>query len=75
VWPRCISTGPRAHYQGMERAPGTRARWEKCDHMSPVMIARTDEGYRAWCLLCGVVGPERDTDEEALRALREMAAR
>ncbi len=42
-----------------------------CDH-TPLQVStiRTDAGYRVQCLNCGMVGPERQSLREALRALR-----
>ncbi len=42
-----------------------------CDH-TPLQVStiHTDVGYRIQCLNCGMVGPERQSLREALRALR-----
>jgi len=42
-----------------------------CDH-TPLQVSmiRTDAGYRIQCLNCRMVGPERESLQEALRALR-----
>jgi hypothetical protein len=42
-----------------------------CDH-TPLQVStiRTDAGYRIQCLNCGMVGPERESLQETLRALR-----
>src|SRR5215216_596237 len=45
------------------------ARPAYCDH-TPLQVStiRTDAGYRIQCLNCGMVGPERESLQEALRA-------
>ncbi len=42
-----------------------------CAH-TPLQVStiRTDAGYRIQCLNCGMVGPERESLREALRALK-----
>ena len=42
-----------------------------CDH-TPLQVStiRTNAGYRIQCLECRMVGPERESLREALRALR-----
>jgi hypothetical protein len=52
-----------------------RLRPDECDHTSPVKIERTDGAYVARCLMCGTVGPVRESSEEALKALRRMGKR
>lgn len=44
-----------------------------CDH-TPMQVStiRTNAGYRIQCLKCRMVGPERESLREALRALRGM---
>jgi uncharacterized Zn finger protein len=50
-----------------------RLRPDECDHTSPVVTERTDgEEYVARCLMCGTVGPVRESPEEALKALQQM---
>ena len=42
-----------------------------CDH-TPLQVTtiRTDAVYQIQCLNCGMVGPERESLQEALRSLR-----
>jgi hypothetical protein len=47
----------------------------ECDHTSPVAIDRLEGGYAARCLMCGTVGPVRESSNEALKALQEMGKR
>ena len=42
---------------------------ERCGHVAPMVIDRTEGGYAARCLRCGTVGPVRATSTEARRAL------
>lgn len=52
-----------------------RLRPGECDHTSPVVTERTDGAYVARCLMCGTVGPVRESSEEALKALQGMGKR
>ncbi len=52
-----------------------RLRPDECDHKSPVVIDRMDAMYVARCLVCGTVGPVRESSEEALKALQRMGKR
>jgi hypothetical protein len=36
-------------------------------------VTQTDAGHVARCLVCGTVGPPRETSEEARRALTALA--
>ena len=58
---------------GIERT-GAKARGRKppdsCVHTSPVLVERVGRGYGARCLACGMVGPVRDSSEEAWEALQ-----
>ena len=46
-----------------------RKRSEECAHAAPVLVEGTRYGYGARCLLCGTVGPERESAEGAREAL------
>jgi hypothetical protein len=48
---------------------------ERCGHVAPMVIDRTEDGYAARCLRCGTVGPVRATSGEARRALLELGRR
>jgi hypothetical protein len=42
-----------------------------CAHRSPILVERVgQDGYGARCLVCGTVGPARDSAEEARDALQ-----
>ena len=42
-----------------------------CVHRSPILVERLGhEGYGARCLVCGTVGPARNSTEEARDALQ-----
>ena len=46
----------------------------RCSHRSPVVVSATgDEVYRARCLACSTVGPERRTSEKAYEALMTLS--
>lgn len=42
---------------------------EECAHAAPVLVEGTRYGYGARCLMCGTVGPVRDSLEGAREAL------
>ena len=45
-----------------------------CVHRSPVLVERVGhDGYGARCLVCGTVGPARNSTEEARDALQAAA--
>jgi hypothetical protein len=45
---------------------------DRCDHMPPmVSVKTTRNGYRARCLMCGMLGPERPGRSAAWVALLE----
>ena len=48
---------------------------ERCGHVAPMVIERTEAGYVARCLRCETVGPVRESSTEARRALLAMARR
>lgn len=52
-----------------------RVRPGECGHDATVMVSPVGdgEGRVASCLVCGTVGPERETSEEARRALEALA--
>jgi hypothetical protein len=41
----------------------------RCEHHSPVLIELVGDKRFARCLLCGMLGPVRETPEEARQAL------
>ena len=43
-----------------------------CDHVGPALVRPANGGLVATCLLCDTVGPERETAEEARRALLDL---
>lgn len=45
---------------------------QRCGHVAPMTLDRTEGGYAARCLRCGTVGPVRETSGEARRALLEL---
>jgi hypothetical protein len=45
-----------------------------CDHAGPGLVKPAGHGLVATCLLCDMVGPERETAEGARRALLDLAA-
>jgi hypothetical protein len=49
-----------------------RERPRSCAHRSPIMVERVGGhfGYGARCLVCGTLGPFRDSPEEARDALQ-----
>jgi hypothetical protein len=51
---------------------GERERPGSCVHRSPVLVERVgqDDGYVARCLVCGGVGPARNSPEESSDALQ-----
>jgi hypothetical protein len=52
-----------------------RLRPEDCTHTGPVIVEEVEEGgYVARCLLCATEGPVRETSEEALAALQDLAS-
>ena len=54
---------------------GGRLRPEDCTHTGPVIVEEVEEGgYVARCLLCTTEGPVRETSEEALAALQDLAS-
>ena len=44
-----------------------------CGHEDPALVTPAGGGLAATCLLCDTVGPERETAEEARRALLDLA--
>ncbi len=53
-----------------------RLRPEDCAHTDPVIVEEVEEGgYVARCLLCTTEGPVRETSEEALAALQDLASK
>ena len=48
---------------------------ERCGHVAPMAIYRTEDGYAARCLRCGTAGPVRATSTEARRALLGLGRR
>jgi hypothetical protein len=60
---------------------GTRPRPDDCDHASAVLvnshalISRYEErgAYHVRCLICGAVGPPRETSGEAIKAIGILA--
>jgi hypothetical protein len=54
--------------------PRGRRRPSSCAHTSPILVERAGrDGYGARCLVCGTVGPARDSPEEAREALQAAA--
>ena len=50
---------------------GRERKWPReCAHVSPILVERVERGYGARCLVCGMVGPLRDSTEEARNALQ-----
>jgi hypothetical protein len=45
---------------------------ERCGHVAPMVLDRTETGYAARCLRCTTVGPVRETPGDARRALLEL---
>lgn len=45
-----------------------------CDHVGPALVRPAGGGLAAVCLLCDAIGPERETAEEARRALEGLGA-
>lgn len=45
-----------------------------CDHSGPALVKPAGDGLAATCLLCDTTGPERETSEEARRALLDLAS-
>jgi hypothetical protein len=43
---------------------------EECAHAAPILVEGVRYGYGARCLLCGTVGPARDSAEGAREALQ-----
>ena len=41
----------------------------RCEHDDPILMIATQTGYCARCLICGGVGPERQSFKEARTAL------
>ena len=61
---------------GIERKGVGRGRQRagECAHASPVLVERVGhDGYGARCLVCGTVGPARNSTEEARDALQAAA--
>jgi hypothetical protein len=48
---------------------------ERCGHVAPMVIDRSEGGYAARCLRCGNSGPVRASPTEARRALLESGRR
>lgn len=45
----------------------------ECRHAAPVVIREVESGYVAQCLMCGTDGPAKESSEEALKALQDLA--
>ncbi|MDP9437776.1 MAG: hypothetical protein M3P49_03380 [Actinomycetota bacterium] len=45
----------------------------ECAHNTTALVTPTDAGHVARCLVCGTLGPPRETLEEARRALQDLA--
>ncbi len=60
-------------FHSAARAASDRARG--CDHGGLTMAEPVEGGHAARCLLCGTVGPVRDTPEAARKALLALGKR
>jgi hypothetical protein len=49
-----------------------RKRPEECAHSAPILVEGVRYGYGARCLLCGKLGPARESPEGAMEALRRV---
>ena len=45
----------------------------ECRHTAPVVIREVEDGYVAQCLTCGTDGPAKESSQEALKALQDLA--
>ncbi|QIN78327.1 hypothetical protein GBA65_07125 [Rubrobacter marinus] len=45
----------------------------ECGHVAPVIIREVEHGYVAKCLTSGTDRPAKESSEEALKALQELA--
>ena len=55
-----------------EHREGGRGARKNCPPHGPIMVAASEDGrYAAWCLACGLRGPERDNGWEAKLAFDE----
>jgi hypothetical protein len=48
---------------------------KECNHSGPTILEDTSGGRVARCLVCGAVGPARETSKEALWALQDIIRR
>lgn len=48
---------------------------ERCGHVAPMVIDRSERGYAARCMRCGTTGPLRASPTESRRALLESGRR
>jgi hypothetical protein len=44
---------------------------EGCHYSTPLTTAPVEGGYRARCMVCGALGPRRESAVAAVKALRE----
>ncbi|MDP9484689.1 MAG: hypothetical protein M3Q49_02665 [Actinomycetota bacterium] len=44
-----------------------------CAHNTAALVTQTDAGHVSRCLVCGTLGPPRETSEEARQALQDLA--
>ena len=47
----------------------------RCRHVGPVIVEPTGDVFRARCLVCNTVGPERETSERAYAVLIALSKR
>jgi hypothetical protein len=55
--------------------PAKRTTPVRCDHRGPTTVELVEGGCAARCLVCGTVGPVRDTPEAASKALLVLGVR
>jgi hypothetical protein len=51
------------------------ARTDRCEHRSLAAVELTEGGYRLRCVVCGKLGPARETPEAARQALLVLGTR
>ncbi len=65
----CIKPLPGEHYLGVDRKHSPPE--EACHYATPLTTAAVEGGYRARCMVCGTLGPRRESAVLAMKALRE----
>ena len=53
-----------------------RPRNAPCDHTpTQITVFASGSGYKVQCLICGLIGPERDSPSEAWKAMKRLRYR